>query len=181
MHAPGDVTPEIRATGLGGLIDGTLREYMVVPAHVRPAPSCIIAADGVSQSLVAVPAQWSFEEASTLPCAALTAYNALHGPKPVKAGDTVLIIGTGGVSMYVVGVFVPKRTCADVWAQLRTAVRARGGRTGDRPFVLEGENGQGARSRRTPRRQLPRGPELGGGGHEDRGCSPHHVTRCLKR
>jgi hypothetical protein len=39
MHAQGDVTPEIRATGLGGLIDGTLREYMVVPAHVRHAPS----------------------------------------------------------------------------------------------------------------------------------------------
>lgn len=33
-------------------------------------------------------------------CAALTAYNALYGPVPVKAGDYVLVLGTGGVSMY---------------------------------------------------------------------------------
>lgn len=34
-------------------------------------------------------------------CAALTAYNALHGPVPIKAGDYVLVLGTGGVSMWV--------------------------------------------------------------------------------
>lgn len=34
-----------------------------------------------------------------LRCAALTAYSALLGPKPLKAGDTVLVLGTGGVSM----------------------------------------------------------------------------------
>ena|ERR1700761_5758818 len=34
-------------------------------------------------------------------CAAVTAYNALHGPNPVKAGDYVLVLGTGGVSMCV--------------------------------------------------------------------------------
>lgn len=32
-------------------------------------------------------------------CAALTAYNALHGPVPIKGGDVVLLLGTGGVSM----------------------------------------------------------------------------------
>jgi D-arabinose 1-dehydrogenase-like Zn-dependent alcohol dehydrogenase len=40
-------------------------------------------------------------------CAAVTAYNSLHGPNPLKAGDTVLVIGTGGVSM-----FVPHRACS---------------------------------------------------------------------
>ena len=33
-------------------------------------------------------------------CAAVTAYNALHGPTPVKAGDYVLVQGTGGVSIF---------------------------------------------------------------------------------
>ncbi|KAG6849217.1 hypothetical protein H0H87_003023, partial [Tephrocybe sp. NHM501043] len=33
-------------------------------------------------------------------CAALTAYNALNGPVPVKAGDHVLVLGTGGVSIH---------------------------------------------------------------------------------
>ncbi|KAG5641873.1 hypothetical protein DXG03_004013 [Asterophora parasitica] len=52
------------------------------------------------QSLVRIPEHLSYEEASTLPCAALTAYNALMGPKPVKAGDYVLVLGTGGVSIF---------------------------------------------------------------------------------
>lgn len=34
-------------------------------------------------------------------CAALTAFNGLNGPEPVKAGDTVLVLGTGGVATYV--------------------------------------------------------------------------------
>ena len=43
----------------------------------------------------------SYEEASTLPCAAVTAYNALlGGPNPLKGGDTVLVQGTGGVSIF---------------------------------------------------------------------------------
>ncbi|KAK0491765.1 NAD(P)-binding protein [Armillaria luteobubalina] len=50
--------------------------------------------------LVRIPEHLSFEEASTLPCATLTAYNALMGRKPVKAGDkAALILGTGGVSI----------------------------------------------------------------------------------
>ena len=61
------------------------------------------AADGChvlyAQSLVKIPENLSFEEAATLPCAAVTAWNALHGPKPVKSGDFVLVQGTGGVSM----------------------------------------------------------------------------------
>jgi len=83
-HLFGDTNEEINKTALGGAIDGVLTRYKAVPAH----------------SLVAIPEGWSYEEASTLPCAALTAYNALMGPVPVKAGDTVLVQGTGGVSIF---------------------------------------------------------------------------------
>ncbi|KAJ6548702.1 chaperonin 10-like protein [Mycena capillaripes] len=50
-----------------------------------------------AHSLVRVPAHLSYVEASTLPCAALTAFNALDG---VKSGNTVLIAGTGGVATF---------------------------------------------------------------------------------
>ncbi|KAF9256208.1 alcohol dehydrogenase superfamily protein [Marasmius fiardii PR-910] len=68
----------------GGGCNGMLTQYRIFKDH----------------SLVAIPDHLSFEEASTLPCAAVTAYNALMGPTPVKAGDTVLIQGTGGVSIF---------------------------------------------------------------------------------
>ncbi|KAJ6540013.1 hypothetical protein DFH09DRAFT_1368614 [Mycena vulgaris] len=81
----GEQTAEIRATALGGAINGVLTEYRTYPAH----------------SLVAIPSHLSYEEASTLPCAALTAYNALlSGYEPLKAGDTILVQGTGGVSIF---------------------------------------------------------------------------------
>ncbi|KAJ7476579.1 alcohol dehydrogenase superfamily protein [Mycena latifolia] len=80
-----ELSAEILETALGGQLHGVLTEYRSFPSH----------------SLVAIPAQLSYEEAATLPCAAVTAYNALTGGyHPVKAGDTVLILGTGGVSMY---------------------------------------------------------------------------------
>jgi len=83
-HIHGDVTEAIKNTGLGGQIDGVLRDHINVPAH----------------SLVRIPSYLTYEEASTLPCAALTAYNALHGPVPLKGGDSVLVLGTGGVSIF---------------------------------------------------------------------------------
>ncbi|KAF9815574.1 hypothetical protein IEO21_04495 [Rhodonia placenta] len=83
-HIFGDVTDEIKLTGLGGPIDGVLTEYKTLPAH----------------SLVLIPENLSYEEASTLPCAALTAYNALSGPIPLKGGDYLLVQGTGGVSIF---------------------------------------------------------------------------------
>ncbi|EJF60159.1 NAD(P)-binding protein [Dichomitus squalens LYAD-421 SS1] len=53
------------------------------------------------QALVRIPEHLSYEEASTLPCAALTAYNGLFGGKPtLKGGDIVLVQGTGGVSIF---------------------------------------------------------------------------------
>ncbi|KAI0673129.1 NAD-P-binding protein [Trametes maxima] len=83
-HIFGDVTDEIKATGLGAPIDGVLTEYKVLPAH----------------ALVHIPEHLSYEEASTLPCAAVTAYNGLLGLNPLKGGDVVLVQGTGGVSIF---------------------------------------------------------------------------------
>lgn len=65
-------------------------------------------APGMLQDLVALPAHGvvriadslTYEEAACLPCAGVTAWNALMaGPRPVKAGDSVLVLGTGGVSL----------------------------------------------------------------------------------
>ena len=54
------------------------------------------------ESIVAVPEHLSFEEAATLPCAAVTAWHALVVSGKIKAGDTVLTLGTGGVSIFAV-------------------------------------------------------------------------------
>ena len=47
-----------------------------------------------------VPNHLSFEQAATLPCAAVTAWVALTGHRRVTAGDTVLALGSGGVSVF---------------------------------------------------------------------------------
>ncbi|GEP11072.1 zinc-dependent alcohol dehydrogenase family protein [Methylobacterium gnaphalii] len=73
-------------TALGGAIDGVLAEFRVFDE------------DG----LVVLPDHLSFEEGATLPCAAVTAWNALYGVMPLKAGDTVLTLGTGGVSVFAI-------------------------------------------------------------------------------
>lgn len=69
---------------LGGPLDGVMQEYMVVD----------------EQGLAKVPDHLTDEEAATLPCAALTAWSALVTEGNVKAGDTVLLQGTGGVSLF---------------------------------------------------------------------------------
>ena len=65
-------------------------------------------APGMLQDLVALPAHGvvriadslSFEQAACLPCAGITAWNALMaGPRPLQAGESVLVLGTGGVSL----------------------------------------------------------------------------------
>jgi NADPH:quinone reductase-like Zn-dependent oxidoreductase len=79
----GPVTEAKARSALGGGNDGVLAEYAVFHQ------------DGVTP----VPAHLSDEEAATLPCAALTAWHALVTEGRVTAGDTVLIQGTGGVSL----------------------------------------------------------------------------------
>ncbi len=85
-HIEGQVTEETGASTLGGGLDGCLRQY-----GVFRATSC-----------VKIPSSLSYEEAATLPCAALTAWNALYGisEKALKPGQTVLVQGTGGVSLF---------------------------------------------------------------------------------
>ncbi|EPQ55958.1 NAD P-binding protein [Gloeophyllum trabeum ATCC 11539] len=83
-HIHGDAGPGGLGPVLGGSVDGVLTEYRVFAEH----------------SLVRIPANLTHAEAATLPCAGVTAYNALLGPRPVRAGDTVLVLGTGGVSVF---------------------------------------------------------------------------------
>lgn len=85
-HIAGTVTPAMMGTGVGGALDGTLREYAVFE----------------ESGLVAKPSSLSLLEASTLPCAAVTAWNALYGlqSRALKPGDAVLTQGTGGVSIF---------------------------------------------------------------------------------
>jgi NADPH:quinone reductase-like Zn-dependent oxidoreductase len=71
-------------SALGGAIDGVLAEYVLFQE------------DG----LVRVPEHLSYEEAATLPCAAVTAWNGLITSGGLKPGDTVLVLGTGGVSIF---------------------------------------------------------------------------------
>ena len=68
---------------LGGSCDGMLAEVVVFPAH----------------SLVQIPDDYSYEEAATLPCAGLTAWCGLRRGG-FAAGDSVLLQGTGGVSIW---------------------------------------------------------------------------------
>jgi NADPH:quinone reductase-like Zn-dependent oxidoreductase len=80
----GTVTPRDLPMTLGGPLDGVLAEY------------CALDEAG----LVHVPEHLSYEESSTLPCAAVTAWNALFEGKPLRMGQTVLVMGAGGVSMF---------------------------------------------------------------------------------
>lgn len=80
----GPATKERSAGTMGGPLDGMLTELRVLSA----------------EGLVHTPAHLSDEEAATLPCAAVTAWHALHDSGGVKAGETVLVQGTGGVSIF---------------------------------------------------------------------------------
>lgn len=72
------------ASALGGARQGVLAEEVILSDEgVIPTPSAL-----------------TDEEAATIPCAALTAWHALTLPRPVKAGETVLLLGTGGVSVF---------------------------------------------------------------------------------
>jgi NADPH:quinone reductase-like Zn-dependent oxidoreductase len=72
------------AAQLGGSLDGMLTEMAVLS----------------EEALVHIPDHLSFEEAATLPIAAVTAWNALTGSRPLQAGDTVLTLGSWGISLF---------------------------------------------------------------------------------
>ncbi|WP_329613447.1 NAD(P)-dependent alcohol dehydrogenase [Streptomyces brevispora] len=72
---------------LGGSLDGMLTELAILP----------------EDALVPIPEHLSYAEAATLPCAAVTAWNALTGDgRGVQRGQTVLATGSGGVSLFTV-------------------------------------------------------------------------------
>lgn len=72
------------ARALGGSLDGVLAQEAVLP----------------QQAWVAMPGHLDYAEAATLPCAGVTAWHALFGAAPARPGDTVLLLGTGGVSVW---------------------------------------------------------------------------------
>jgi len=80
----GPPSPEKQAEALGGNVDGVLAEQVVLRADAS----------------VPVPDELSFEEAATLPCAAVTAWVGLVKLGKIQAGETVLAQGTGGVSIF---------------------------------------------------------------------------------
>jgi NADPH:quinone reductase-like Zn-dependent oxidoreductase len=80
----GEMTPDAGTSALGGAIDGMLAEYVVLEE------------DGV----VKIPEHLSLEEGATLPCAGVTAWNAIVQHAKLIAGQTVLLQGTGGVSIF---------------------------------------------------------------------------------
>ena len=75
---------DTHGSALGGQLDGMLCEYVCLS----------------EQGLVGIPHGYSHEEASTLPCAAVTAWNGLVTRGRMQPGDNVLILGTGGVSIF---------------------------------------------------------------------------------
>lgn len=79
----GELTQEIWNTALGGALDGMLAQYVVLS----------------EEGVVKVPAHLTDEEAACLPCAAVTAWHGLVREAQIRAGDTVVLLGTGGVSM----------------------------------------------------------------------------------
>ena len=79
----GGITPDVPPSALGGGCDGILREYALFG----------------EEGLVSLPPHLSFEEGATLPCAGVSAWNCLYSGN-LTCGDTVLVMGSGGVSVF---------------------------------------------------------------------------------
>lgn len=105
-HLFGAVDVAAAGTGVGGMVDGTLRQYGVFN----------------EQGLARAPQNLGALEAATLTCAGLTAWNALYGLKPLRPGQWVLVQGTGGVSLF--GLQFAKAAGAKVIATTSSAAKA---------------------------------------------------------
>lgn len=101
----GRFASEHHARALGGTVDGVLAEELVAD----------------EQALVSIPAHLTFEEAATLPCAGVTAWHALFESASVGPGSTVLVQGTGGVSIF--GLQLAKAAGARVIVTSRSEVK----------------------------------------------------------
>ncbi|HUF20549.1 MAG TPA: NAD(P)-dependent alcohol dehydrogenase [Burkholderiales bacterium] len=82
--ADGPLTYPAMGTSLGGAIDGVLAEYVALS----------------EEGVITIPAGLSYEEAATLPCAGVTAWHALVESGNIREGQSVLLLGTGGVSIF---------------------------------------------------------------------------------
>ena len=80
----GEITRETGRSALGGAVDGVFATERIMPEG----------------GLIRMPDHLSFEQAATLPCAGVTAWNALVEKGRIHAGETVLLLGTGGVSLF---------------------------------------------------------------------------------
>ena len=80
----GHADADTQASALGGSVDGMLAEYVVLE----------------EEGVVKLPAHLSYHEGACLPCAGVTAWNALVEHGRLTAGHTVLVQGTGGVSIF---------------------------------------------------------------------------------
>ena len=80
----GDLLHEYMPSALGGPSDGVLAEEIVIN----------------EEGLVRIPSHMSYEEAATLPCAAVTAWNAVFEQGGLRPGQTLVTLGTGGVSLF---------------------------------------------------------------------------------
>ncbi len=80
----GELLPEYMSSALGGPSDGVLAEQIVLD----------------EEGLVRIPSHMTFEQAATLPCAAVTAWNAALVKGALQPGQTLVTLGTGGVSLF---------------------------------------------------------------------------------
>lgn len=80
----GSISSTAMSSALGGARPGVLAEFVVLDAR----------------GVVPVPEHLTWAEAATLPCAGLTAWHALTQPRQIRPGETVLLLGTGGVSVF---------------------------------------------------------------------------------
>jgi NADPH:quinone reductase-like Zn-dependent oxidoreductase len=80
----GHITRDVMRTDLGGSLHGVLAEHVCMREN----------------GVVEIPEHMDYSQASTLPCAALTAWNSLIETGRLRAGETVLLLGTGGVSIF---------------------------------------------------------------------------------
>src|SRR5215467_9835726 len=102
------------APQIGGSLDGMMTEYTALS----------------EDALVGLPDHLSFEEGATLPCAAVTAWNALTGARRLQAGDAVLTLGSGSVSLFALqlarlyGARVIATTSSDIKAERLRALGA---------------------------------------------------------
>ncbi|CAG9272934.1 Alcohol dehydrogenase [Paraburkholderia unamae] len=106
------VGPDVTRFKVGDRVSPTFSSSWVAGPMTAADPprSRGAAVDGVLAELVAcdelqavhIPAHLSFQEAACLPCAGVTAWNALFGPRPLISGQSVLTLGTGGVSTFAI-------------------------------------------------------------------------------